>query len=518
MRIADLSIRRKLMGMIVLTSTIALATACVAFILLDWVSTRETMVSNVDALARVVAVNSISALEFEDDRAAEITLAALAAEPQLVSGAIYRLDGTVLATFARDGRDFVPPAVQTDGHTFDDNLHLYRHVEFDGRMVGTVYVCSGLEELEARRGRYVQLATIFIAASLLVAFVVAGVLHPLVSRPIMELVKAARLVRAERDYSVRVPDYGRDEVGTLISAFNDMLGEIKTRDEALRQARDQLAERARQLQTELGERQRAEEARRKAENELEAQKALGVRADRLRSLGEMAAGITHELNQPLVGVRGLAEHLLIGMERGWAIDEEKMRERLGGIVDQADRMTHIIEHVRMFARESGRPEMSEIDVNDVVRSGMELLREQFRSHGLALTDSLTSDLPRVLANPFSLEEVLLNLLTNARDAVEEVASENGTPGVVVRTGMSAVDGVDQVMIQIEDNGAGIDDDILSKVFDPFFTTKEPDRGTGLGLSICKSIVEQFGGAVAIATERGHGTIVTVSIPTPRGVS
>ena len=143
-----------------------------------------------------------------------------------------------------------------------------------------------------------------------------------------------------------------------------------------------------------------------AQRELETQRALSMRSDRLRSLGEMAAGIAHELNQPLVGVRGLAEHILIAMDRGWDLTEEKLRDRLTRVVEQADRMVHIIEHVRMFAREAGRPNPVPVQANDVVRSGMEMLGAQFRSHGLELASELSEGLPLVFANPFSLEEVI----------------------------------------------------------------------------------------------------------------
>ena len=137
----------------------------------------------------------------------------------------------------------------------------------------------------------------------------------------------------------------------------------------------------------------------------------------------MAAGIAHELNQPLVGVRGLAAHILNGMDRGWELGEEKIRQRIFKIVEQADRMVHIIEHVRMFAREAGKPELSPLQVNEVVRSAMDMLGAQFRSHGVDLDCELAEDLPLVVANPFSLEEVILNLLNNARDAVGGRAPE-----------------------------------------------------------------------------------------------
>jgi histidine kinase len=230
----------------------------------------------------------------------------------------------------------------------------------------------------------------------------------------------------------------------------------------------------------------------------------------------MAAGIAHELNQPLVGVRGLAEHTVIGMERGWKCTEAELKERLTTIIEQADRMSHIIEHVRMFAREAGKPELQQVQVNDVVEAAADMLGAQFRSRGIELECDLAENLPPVLANPFSLEEVVLNLIINARDAVEErlkINSSDAPLRVLLRTFLEQESKAGQVKIEVVDWGVGIPEDILPNVFDPFFTTKEPNQGTGLGLSISQSIIEQFEGKVDIQSTLGQGTTVTISLPT-----
>jgi signal transduction histidine kinase len=250
-------------------------------------------------------------------------------------------------------------------------------------------------------------------------------------------------------------------------------------------------------------------------NELEQQRAVAMRSDRLRSLGEMAAGIAHELNQPLVGVRGLAEHILIAQDRGWNMDARVIREKVTTIVEQADRMSHIIEHVRIFAREAGKPEIRPVNVNDVVESSTNLLGAQFSSHGLMLEKSLAMDLPPVLANPFTLEEVVLNLLLNARDAVEErlqFEPDMQSPRVFLRTQAFVENGRSMVHIEVCDNGIGIPQEIQGKIFDPFFTTKAPDKGTGLGLSISKAILEEFGGTLTITFTPEEGTTAVITLP------
>lgn len=257
-----------------------------------------------------------------------------------------------------------------------------------------------------------------------------------------------------------------------------------------------------------------------AERELEEQRVLQMHGDRLRSLGEMAAGIAHELNQPLVGVRGLAEHLLLGMERGWDLLPEKVREKLPLVVEQADRMTHIIEHVRVFAREAGKPERCATQVNDVIRSAISMLGAQLQSHGITLATELADGLPVVLANPFSLEEVVLNLISNARDAVEQQVAgpdPKEQPDILIRTQVRRSGKDEYLEFRVIDAGDGIPEEAIERVFEPFFTTKPPGKGTGLGLSICKSIVEQFDGTIEITSESSKGTTVTVSLPASGGI-
>jgi PAS domain S-box-containing protein len=266
----------------------------------------------------------------------------------------------------------------------------------------------------------------------------------------------------------------------------------------------------------ITERKRVEKEKERALEELERQRTLSARSDRLRSLGEMAAAISHELYQPLVGVRGRAEHLLLGQRRDWDIKPEKLKTNLTDIIESADRMQYIIEHVRLFAREAGKPNASPVDVNDVIRSTYRLVGEQFRSRGLILKKRLTKEIHSISINPYSLEEILLNVLTNARDAVEERAGKDKkfkSPQVSLSTRLIEKEDVRKMRITVSDNGSGISDEHLERLFDPFFTTKDPDKGTGLGLSIVKSILEQFGGTITIKSKVNEGTRVHIEFPT-----
>jgi C4-dicarboxylate-specific signal transduction histidine kinase len=244
---------------------------------------------------------------------------------------------------------------------------------------------------------------------------------------------------------------------------------------------------------------------------MEKQRMLSIRSDRLRSLGEMAAAISHELSQPLVGVRGLAEHVELALERDWDISKKKVREKVRLIVEQGDRMDHIIQHVRLFASEAGRNETATVNVNEVVDSGVGMVGEQFRSRGISLTCDLAGDLPPVLANAFSLEEVLVNLLLNARDAVED-SEADGDRNVTVRTRLEERNGSQTVAVEVADTGGGIPEETREKLFLPFFTTKEAGKGTGLGLAISRTIMEGVGGTVDLEPRDGGGAVATMRLP------
>ena len=263
-----------------------------------------------------------------------------------------------------------------------------------------------------------------------------------------------------------------------------------------------------QLKNEIGRRL-------EAERELEAQRTLRMRSDRLRSLGEMAAGIAHELNQPLVGVRGYAELLIDSLENGIELTRDQIAGNISMIIRQADRMVHIINHVRLFARDAGSIETSRVDLNDVVRSSLSLIKAQFTSHGLHLEQELTPQELPVQVNPFSVEEVILNLLSNARHSVElrkETEGETYTPCIRITTKSLNTDGREEVSLTITDNGAGIPADVADRIFDPFFTTKSPDKGSGLGLSISKSLIESFKGHIQFFAADNEETSFKITFP------
>ena len=258
-RLRDISIRHKLLLIIMLTSGISLLLACVAFITYDWISTKESLAQRLETMAEIVGANSTAALTFDNVGDAEETLRLLRAESHVVAGAVYGGGGSPFATYHRDAVDFAPPEPEPAGYRFEaDHLVVFRPILLDDDRIGTVFLQSDLEEMEARFRSYVQIVVVFILASFVLTFALGSRLRRVISEPILTLLQTMRRVSEERTYSVRANKQGEDELGHLIDGFNDMLAQIQERDEALLEAQGELSLRAGELQVELTERERAE--------------------------------------------------------------------------------------------------------------------------------------------------------------------------------------------------------------------------------------------------------------------
>ena len=258
MRFRDLSIRQKLMALMMLTSSAALLLACVAFMTYESVNMRQEMARELSALAGIIGDNSTAALSFKDRKAAEETLATLAAKDQIVAAALYGADGALFARYLRAGArpETVPAAPEDEGYRFvSGGLELFSPVLMDRDRIGTVYVRSDLSLMVARLKRYIAIVIVVMGASTILALLLASRLQEVISGPIQELVETTRVVATGRNYAVRAVRRSRDEMGLLIDGFNDMLSQIQERDRALESAREALElrvlERTRELQQQI---------------------------------------------------------------------------------------------------------------------------------------------------------------------------------------------------------------------------------------------------------------------------
>jgi PAS domain S-box-containing protein len=240
----------------------------------------------------------------------------------------------------------------------------------------------------------------------------------------------------------------------------------------------------------------AEDAARVAQSDL-------ARIARLITVGEMTASIAHEINQPLGAIVANGNAGLRWLARA-APDLDEARAALKRIVNEGHRAGQVIASIRSMFKKDGRTKAPH-DVNDLVREVLTLVRGEVENQRVAVRTELTDDLPRVLADRVQLQQVILNLVTNAIDAM---GSLNGRARVLrLRSERHARD---SVMVTVEDTGTGIDRENVNRIFEAFFTTKP--HGMGMGLSICRSIVESHGGRLSAARGHPYGAVFQVVLP------
>jgi len=223
-------------------------------------------------------------------------------------------------------------------------------------------------------------------------------------------------------------------------------------------------------------------------------------SDKMSSLGQMISGVAHELNNPLTSVLGYAQLL------GASSPDERTADRARVLQREAQRCQKIVSNLLSFARKRA-PERKPLSLNEIVQSVLSLIGYQLRVDGIQVRTELSSEIPALHGDPHELQQVLVNLLTNAQQAIRQ-AGEGGE--IVLRTLPTEHD---SVVLEVEDNGPGIPESIRTKIFDPFFTTKPDGKGTGLGLTLVYGIVESHGGTIEIQPVPGGGARFRIGFPT-----
>ena len=230
-----------------------------------------------------------------------------------------------------------------------------------------------------------------------------------------------------------------------------------------------------------------------------------VQAGKLATLGELTTGVAHELNNPLNNIGLLIGNVIDLIEYG-QLDHQRMLRDLRSATEQVRKATEIISHLRTFGR-AAPVSREPVSLNETVQSALLLLHEQLRLREIELELDLSPDEPVVMGNPIQLEQVFLNLLTNARDALADAPRK--LIGVSTRTERSIG------RTSVRDTGKGIPPGMERRIFDPFFTTKEVGKGTGLGLSITYGIIRDHDGTISVENHPGEGALFTVDLPLAR---
>lgn len=243
---------------------------------------------------------------------------------------------------------------------------------------------------------------------------------------------------------------------------------------------------------------------------LEAEQQL-IQASKMSTLGEMASGVAHELNQPLAILKTISNLLMRKVSRDQQIEPRILREMAEGVDTHVNRASKIIEHMREFGRKSDMKTMP-VQLNDVLRRGFDFFSRQLTLRNITVGWNLNSHLPIIMADSNRLEQVVINLLINARDAIEERWKDAVPLADDKKIYISSDFTDDEVVIEICDTGPGIPDPIQARLFEPFFTTKDVGKGTGLGLSISYGIVKDYNGNISASTKEDLGACFTITFP------
>jgi two-component system, NtrC family, sensor kinase len=283
------------------------------------------------------------------------------------------------------------------------------------------------------------------------------------------------------------------------------------------------------IDRDITERKRSGEALKKSYDDLKNLQARLIQSGKLASIGELAAGVAHELNQPLMIIRTTAQLMLRKQSKN-SLDTVKLLENLNSIEKNTKRMMNIINHLRTFSRQT-KSEFTPVSVNKIIQDSFLMIGEQLSLRNIEVIQDLSNDLPKVQGDANQLEQVFLNLLTNARDAIltrdenvgwitivtrYAVGNHQSTPAEYSKdsTGQAITNQQSRGFIEIlvRDSGGGIPQETLKDIFDPFYTTKEVDKGTGLGLSISYGIIQDHKGEIDVAETGLEGTTFRISLP------
>lgn len=332
------------------------------------------------------------------------------------------------------------------------------------RVIGVLNLDLSLAEMEAQ---LLETSQLFGLTMLTIVLLLTGgislIFHRFVRQPLQTM--STRMAQVEEgDLSVRLEPQSNDEVSSLMVSFNSMVDRLSLANDELQQFHYQQME----------------------------------RADRLASVGEMSAGIAHEIKNPLAGIKGAITVLADDFA-----EEDPRREVVDKVLEQISRLDKAATDLLFFGR-PGKPSLDFVDTNDLLKKTMFFISQHPEAKNVHQTKEFTRNLPPVWVDGKQLQQVFFNIILNAIQAMKE----GGT--LLLQTDLVGEQGEQTVRVMIGDSGPGIKPEDLERIYTPFFTTKT--QGTGLGLAICRQLIEQQGGTIEIRSRLGEGTRVVIDLP------
>jgi signal transduction histidine kinase/CheY-like chemotaxis protein len=505
MILQNLSIKRKLTLITMLTSSIALILSSVSFLIYDLVSFRHLLSQDLITQAEIIGYNSAGAMEFKDEPAATATLSALTAKEDIVTAVLYKPDGKIFAHYFRSNAPlpgFLPSHLQAKGYRFEGGyLEVFQEVTLNGEHVGTLFLQSDMRQWSLRAKRYANILIIFVLVSGLFALFVSSKLQGLISKPILHLEDTMRMVSSNKNYAVRAVKTYSDEIGRLIDGFNTMLSEIQQRDIALQSTNGELKTRTQELEQEVFQRKQTQE-------ELLNAKHAAEEANRAKST--FLANMSHELRTPLNAIIGYSEMLEEETRDSGKIENVQDLKKIQGA---GKHLLSLINDVLDLSKiEAGKMglHLETFEVSQVIEEMVTTLQPAAAKNANSIHVHLAENVSVMKADITKVRQILFNLLSNACKF-----TDRGT--ISVDVDQMKVEGKEWIQFRVSDTGIGISAKQKENLFHEFAqadaSIARKYGGTGLGLAITHRFVQLMNGQINVESEPGKGAIFTVQLPT-----
>lgn len=399
----------------------------------------------------------------------------------------------------------------------EEGLELY-HQHHPDLIISDIQLprINGLEMIEEIRKRDEETKIIIISAYSEASYFIDAIklqvngflLKPIERESLLQQVRnISKVINLEREYKVQQAK--REEAEENLKQLNQ---ELEKRIE----------ESIIHLKKEIKDRKKAESALRKlnisleqrVKEELEArekQRELLIQKSKLESIGELAAGMAHEINQPLLGISMGLDNILFKIHSG-ELKKDYIIKKFDYIFNDIDRIKSIIEHVRIFSRDQDLSYNEKINIAEVIENSLSLINRQYNNHNIQIKTHCSNESLFTIGNKFRLEQVVLNLLSNSKAAVDERDKAGTNSQYQKEIEVFCEKRNDTILITVKDNGTGINQKNIDLIFDPFFSTKEAHKGTGLGLSITYGIIQEMKGNIQVESTEMEGTRVIIELP------
>ncbi len=497
-------------------------------------SFRQELRTSGEIMIRIVAINAESGILFESQYELEEVLQTLSRFEAVIFAAVTNKEGTILSRYgnwdeedikvkrvlkhekpsdgpctnyfieSRSDQQFIEmnyPVLSRKEVLNRENLGITAGLdkslapEYVTEDIGSIRLILSLAKVNESISDAWRTTALLIVGVLILAILLLTFFARVVTRPIKMLVQVTDQV-SHGDLDQRVDIKQHDEIGHLANTFNHMI-------ESLRQSRDEIEGYNRTLEERI-------EAR---TQELEQAQAQLLQSEKMSAIGQLAAGVAHELNNPLGGILGYAQFALEKMQKNTSDksnspEMDKYVRYLRDIETQARRCKSIVQNLLRFSRASHGTKFENVDVNKIIEDTVTFVEHQLHMHQIAIQVALDPNLPVIQGNAGQLQQVFTNLIINAMHA----STPESEIKVISRFSPAVGEFGGAVELWFVDQGTGIAPENIKKIFEPFFTTKEVGKGTGLGLSVSYGIVRSHAGEIRVDSTLGEGTTFAVILP------